>query len=154
MIPSISRSRESLWVWLFWTLGVYLALELGFFFITNLLLKRTYTELVGPYLAIAVPWIVFAPIIGWLRRREEARALPARLARIWGLSMAFFGGAEITAILYSGLVLRFMTLTDDLVASVLFLLPSVPILYFVMYYQALRHISARVSIGNGDHRPK
>jgi TRAP-type mannitol/chloroaromatic compound transport system permease small subunit len=68
--------------------------------------------------------------------------------------MAFFGGAEIAAILYSGLVLRFMTLTDDLVASVLFLLPSVPILYFVMYYQALRHISARVSIGNGDHRPK
>jgi hypothetical protein len=154
MILSISRSRQSLWGWLFWALGIYLALELGSFFIAALLLKTTVTELLGPYLAIAAPWIVFAPIIWWLRKREEQRASPTRLARIWGLSMAFFGVAEIAAIVYSGAVLRFITLTADLIASLLVLLLSVPILYFVMYYQALRVISTRVAMGPGGDRPK
>jgi hypothetical protein len=151
---SISRSRESVWVWLFWGLGIYLTLELGSFLIAALLLRKTATELAGPYLALAVPWMVFAPMIWWLRKWEEQRASPMRLARLWGLAMAFFGGAITAAVVYSGVVLSFITPTDALIISLLIVLFSVPILYFVMYHQALRLISARAAMRQGDYRPK
>jgi hypothetical protein len=153
MLPPISRSRESLWVWIFWALVIYLALELSVFFIAALVLNKTVTELTGPYLAIAIPWMVFAPIIWWLRKFEE-RVSSTRLARLWGLSMALFGGAEIVAIVYSGVALRFMTLNYELIAPILVLLPSLPILYFVMYHQALKHIGAREAMKQSGHSPK
>jgi hypothetical protein len=69
--------------------------KLASFFIAALFLKTAVTQLVRPYLAIAAPWIECAPVIWRLRKMEEQRASPKRLARGLGLSMAFFGVAEI-----------------------------------------------------------
>jgi hypothetical protein len=140
---SISRSRESIWIWLFWGLGIYLALELGPCLIAARGLNKTADELVGPYLAFAVPWAILAPLIWWLRKREELGASPKRLARGWGLSMACFGVAVIVAVFYSGSVLRLMDPKDVVGGFITTVLLSIPILYFGMYYTALRSISAR-----------
>jgi hypothetical protein len=140
---SISRSRESIWVWLFWGLGIYLALELGACRIAAQVLNKTADELAGPYLAFAVPWAILAPLIWWLRKQEEQGASPKRLARGWGLGMAVFGVAVSVAVFYSGMTLRLMDPTDIVGGFIATVLLSVPILYFGMYYTALRSISAR-----------
>jgi hypothetical protein len=140
---SISRSRESIWVWLFWGLGIYLVLELAACRIAAQVLNKTAGELAGPYLAFAVPWAILAPLIWWLRKREERGISPKRLARGWGLGMAVFGVAVAVAVFYSGMALRLMDPTDVAGGFIATVLLSVPILYFGMYYTALRSISAR-----------
>lgn len=140
---SISRSRESIWVWLFWGLGIYLALELGACRIAAQVLNKTADQLAGPYLAFAVPWAILAPLIWWLRKREEQGASPRRLARGWGLGMALFGVTAVVAVFYSGTVLRLMDPADVVGGFIATVLLSVPILYIGMYYTALRSISAR-----------
>jgi peptidoglycan biosynthesis protein MviN/MurJ (putative lipid II flippase) len=140
---SISRSRESIWVWLFWGLGIYLALELGACRIAAQVLNKTAGELAGPYLAFAVPWAILAPLIWWLRKREEQGASSKQLARGWGLGMAVFGVAVSVAVFYSGSVLRLMDPTDVVGGFITTVLLSVPILYFGMYHMALKRLSAR-----------
>jgi len=140
---SISRSRESIWIWLFWGLGIYLALELGPCLIAARVLNKTAGELVGPYLAFAVPWAILAPLIWWLRKWEEQGASPKRLARGWGLSMALFGVVVAVAVFYSGIVLRLIDPTDAVGGFIAAVLLSVPISNFGMYYRALPRISAR-----------
>ena len=76
----ISASRENIWVWLFWGLGIYLVLELGPFLIAGRGLNKPAQELAGPYLAFAVPCVILAPLIWWLRKWEEQGASPKRLA--------------------------------------------------------------------------
>ena len=140
---SISRSRENIWAWLFWGLGIYLALELGACRIVAQVLNKTADELAGPYLAFAIPWAILAPLIWWLRRREDLGASPKRLARGWGLGMAVFGVAVAAAVFYSGMALHLMDPADVVGGFVTAVSLSVPILYFGMYYMALRSISAR-----------
>jgi len=147
---SISRSRESIWVWLFWGLGIYLALELGACRIAALVLNKTAGELAGPYLAFAIPWAILAPLIWWLRKWEEHGASPKRLARGWGLGMAVFGVAVAVAFFYSGSALRLMDPTDVAGGFIATVLLSIPILYFGMYYTALRPISARAISKHGS----
>jgi hypothetical protein len=147
---SISRSRENIWAWLFWGLGIYLALELGACRIAAQILNKTAGELAGPYLAFAVPWAILAPLIWWLRKWEEQGASSRRLARGWGLGMALFGVAVAVAVFYSGMVLRLMDPTDVVGGFITAVLLSVPILYFGMYHRALRSISARAVSKRGS----
>lgn len=147
---SISRSRESIWAWLFWGLGIYLALELGACRIAAQVLNKTASELAGPYLAFAIPWAILAPLIWWLRKWEEQGASPKRVARGWGLGMALFGVTVVGAVFYSGLVLRLMDppgVAGGFIATVLLI---VPILYFGMYGRALRSLSARAASKQGS----
>ena len=141
---SISRSRESIWVWLFWGLGIYLVLELAACRIAAQVLNKTADELAGPYLAFAVPWAILAPLIWWLRKWEEQGVSPKRLARGWGLSMALFGVAVAVAVFYSGSVLRLMDPTDVAGGFIATVLLSVPIFYFVGSRLMLTRLSARV----------
>lgn len=153
MRPSISRSRESIWVWLLWGYGIYLLLELGPFVIAAWVLKKSAGELAGPYLAFAVPWAVTAPVVWWLRKWEMRGVSPKRLAHGWGLSMAFFGVAEVAATFYSGVELRLMDPRDAVISFVVMVLLSAPIFYFVTYHRALRRVSARSASGKlGDPR--
>jgi hypothetical protein len=147
---SISRSRESIWVWLFWSLGIYLALELAASRIAAQVLNKTADELAGPYLAFAVPWAILAPLIWWLRKWEEQDASPKRLARGWGLSMALFGVAVAVAVFYSGMVLRLMDPTDVVGGFIATVLLSVPILYFVGSHLMLTRLSARAVSKHGN----
>ncbi len=142
---SISRSRESVWVWLFWGLGIYLAFELGACRIAAQVLNKTADQLVGPYLAFAVPWAILAPLIWWLRKREEQGASPRWLARGWGLATVLFGVTAVIAVFYSGTVLHLMESADILGGLIVTLLLSIPILYFGMYHKALKSISARAT---------
>jgi hypothetical protein len=75
--------KLSLWTWLLWSIPAYLVLEVGPFLIIGWGFKKTVGELAGPYLAFAVPWAVFAPLVWWLRIREEQGTSPKQLARGW-----------------------------------------------------------------------
>jgi hypothetical protein len=149
---SISRSRESIWIWLFWGIGIYLALELGPCLIAARVLNMTAEELAGPYLAFAVPWAILAPLIWWLRKGEEQGASPKRLARGWGIGMALFGVAAVVAVFYSGIALRLVVPTDAAGGLIGAVLLSAPILYFGMYHMALKRISTRAADKLGGSR--
>lgn len=142
---SISRSRESIWIWLFWGIGIYLVLELGPCLIAARVLNMTAGELAGPYLAFAVSWAILAPLIWWLRKGEEQGSSPRRLARGWGLGMALFGVAAVVAVFYSGIALRLVDPTDAVGGLIAGVLLSVPIFYFGMYHMALKRISLRAA---------
>jgi hypothetical protein len=149
---SISRSRESIRIWLFWSLGIYLVLESGPFLLATWILRKTARDLAGPYLAFAVPWAILAPLIWWLRRWEDEGASPKRVARGWGLGMALFGFAIGLAVFYSGVELRLMNTVDAVVSLVATTALSAPIFYFGMYHRALTVISSRTSGKlNGAH---
>jgi hypothetical protein len=142
---SISRSRDSIWVWLFWGIGIYLLLEAGPLLIAGWVLKKTAGELAGPYLAFAVPAAIIMPLIWLLRKWEEKGTLPKRVARAWGLSAAFFCVAVMVALFYSGAELRLMNTRDALAGFVVTALWGGFIVYFTMYHMALRRISARAA---------
>jgi hypothetical protein len=153
MTLSISSARESIWVWLFWGLGFYLALELGQFFILGRVLKKTAGELVGSYLAFATPAAIIMPLIWWLRKWEERGASPKRLARGWGLGTALFAIGVDVAVFYSGMVLHLMNPTDVVGGFITAVLISVPISYFVAYHLTLARISSRVTGNRGAPPP-
>jgi hypothetical protein len=151
---SISRSRESIWIWLFWGLGIYLALELGPCLIVARVLNVAAGELVGPYLAFAVPWAILAPLIWLLRKGEEQGASPKRLAHGWGLGMAIFGVAAAVAVFYSGIALRLVDVTNAISGLFAAVLLSAPIFYFGMYHMAFKRISSRAAGKLGGSGPK
>jgi membrane protease YdiL (CAAX protease family) len=151
---SISRSRESIWVWLVWGTGIYLGLEAGPFLIAAWAFRKTAGELAGPYLAFAVPWMILAPLIWWLRKWEEQGKPPKRLARGWGLSVALFVVAVIVATLYTGVTLHLMNPVDAVVDFVVTLLMSIPISYFTAYNRTLAVISTRAADKLDNPRPK
>jgi hypothetical protein len=151
---SISRSQESIWVWLFWGLGTYLVLELGPFVLLGVALKKTAAELVCLYLACAMPGVIFMPLVWRLRQREKQIPSPKRLAREWGVSAALFGIAVVVAVIYSGVRLGFMDPTDAIGGLVVSVLLSVPSFYFTLYHMALTRISSRATGEGGGTRPK
>jgi hypothetical protein len=142
---SITKVGKNIWAWLFWGLGIYLALELGPFLVAARVLNKTTNELVGSYLAFAVPAMIIMPSIWWLRKYEAQGASPKRLARGWCLSMALFGVVTNAAVFYSGVKLHLMDPSDAAGSFVVMVLLSVSILYFGMYHRVLRFISARAA---------
>jgi hypothetical protein len=140
---SPSRARESIWVWLLWSLGIHLALELGAFRLAAQVLNKTAGELAGPYFAFAVPWAIFAPLTWWLWKWDEQGVPPKRLARRWGLNMTLFGVAVLVATFYSGKVLHLMDPAYVVGAFITTTVLAVPIFYFGTYYRMLEMIAAR-----------
>ena len=152
---SISKSRENIWIWLLWAIFMYLFLELGLFLLVAEILKKSVGELVGPYLAFAIPWMFLAPLIWWLRRWEEQGASHKRLAHGWALAVVLFAILVAFAVCYSGVALYLMKPTDAIINFLFALLLISPVLYFVMYLNALRIISARsVAMQDGGSCPK
>lgn len=141
--------KLSLWAWLVWMLPGYLVLEVGASLIVGVFLKKTAGELVGPFLAFAVPCAIFAPLVWWLRIREEEGASPKHLALGWVFSAALFFVAVMAATFYSGIELRLMDPKYVFGAFVVAVLLSVPSLYFIAYRRMLRVISTRAA-GKSD----
>jgi hypothetical protein len=129
-------------------------LEVGLFLIIGWGLKKGVGEIVGPYLAFAVPAVVMMALVWWLRVWEKQGTSPKRLARGWVLSTATFFVAVIVAVFYSGVELRLMDPKDALGGIVVAVLLSVPSLYFITYRTALRVISARAAGKLDDARPQ
>lgn len=152
---SMSRWRESIWVWLFWGLGTFLVLELGTFLLAGLALSKTAGELAGPFLAFATPSAIFMSFVWWIRKREDRRAAsPKQLARAWGLSMMFFWAAAISAICYSGVELRLINHSDAIGVFITSILLGVPMAYFVAYSMTLPVITSRAARHQGQSGPR
>lgn len=151
---SISRSWESLWVWLFWAIGIWLVLELGPFFIAALALRKSAGELAGPYLAFAVPWAIMAPLIWWLKKWEERSVEPKRLARACGVSTALFGVVLLLAGSYSGVKLGILNPMDALGGLILSVFLCVPIFYFTVHHMVMTSRSSRARGQVGGSGPK
>ncbi|MGB8480129.1 MAG: hypothetical protein WCE63_15055 [Acidobacteriaceae bacterium] len=137
--------KLSFWAWLLWSIPFNLVLEVAPFLIAGGVLKKTVGELVGPYLAFAVPSVIIMSLVWWLRIWEQEGISPKRLARGWGLSIALFGVTVTGASFYSGVALRLMDPKDALGGFVATILLSVPISYFGMSRRALRTISKRAA---------
>jgi len=142
---SISEFGKNIWAWMFWGLIFWLLMELVPFSLAGLVLKKTPGELVAPYLAFAVPWVILAPPIWWLRKWEGSGVSPKRLAQGWGVSMVLFGIAVNFAVFYSGVQFHIIGLEDAIIYFVVATLISGPTGFLVMYLMALPRISARVA---------
>ena len=147
---SMSQSRESIWVWLFWGLSTFLVLELGTFLLASLALNKPVGDLVGPFLSYAIPAAILLALVWWLRKREDnGAASPKQLARAWGVSMILFLVAVISATCYSGVMLHLMSLSDAIATFIVSFLMGVPIAYFVSYGMTLNIISSRAGKRHG-----
>ena len=82
--------------------GLYLVGELGLFVLVKLLFRATWSELVGPYLAFAVPMMIFLLFVWLLRTWENSNPSPRRLALAWGLNVALLASMVDGAFDYSG----------------------------------------------------
>lgn len=89
-----------------WALVLYLTLEMVPAFIVKLVLNKPFGELVGPYVAFAMPGMVFVPLAWWLRQREGKGLSSRSLALGWGLYMALFVSLVTSALFYSGAELQ------------------------------------------------
>jgi hypothetical protein len=103
--------RFSLWAWLFWAVPIYLAMEVGAFLIVGLAFKKSIGELITPFLAFAVPALIFFPLVWWLRILEKQGTSPKRLARGWVSSTALFLIAAMAATFYSAFTFASWTQT-------------------------------------------
>jgi len=136
-----SGSRLNMRRWLFWGIGTYLMLEIGSFLALGFALKKTVGELACPYLACAMPCVIFMPLVWRLRLREEQGTPAKGLARGWGGSATIFGVAAVLALVYSAVALDLMRPMDAVGALVVSLLLGVPAFYFTAYYMTLSRIS-------------
>ena len=147
MTSSTSRSSASIWLWMFWALGTYLALELGLFVVVSLALHTTEEKLVGSYLAFAAPAVIFLPLVWWLRKWEERGVPPKRLALEWGLCGAIFFSGIAAALLYSGVELHLLN-PRDVAGLAIIVLVGVFAASFSLYSTVLRRISAGANSQN------
>jgi hypothetical protein len=142
--------KLSLWAWLLWTLPIWLLLEVARLLIIGWLFKKTAGELIGPYVAFALPAVIIMPLVWWLRILEEQGTSPKRLARGWLISTAIFCFTVIGATFYSGLKFQLIDPKDALGGLIVSVLLSAPSLYFISYRWTLRVISARAATKRGD----
>jgi hypothetical protein len=101
-----------MWMKLAGAFGLILAFTLALFLVVKLTLHSTAWELVGPYIAFAAPQSIFLSLAYWLRKWEERRPSPMRLAFWWGVSVATFAAAISCASIYSGIALHLIDFSD------------------------------------------
>jgi len=138
-----------MWQWLFQSIGIFLMLEMASFILLGIALKKTVTELAGPYLALAVPCAVMFFVIWRLRQRAAQETSLQKLARSWGLSVGVFFTAVAAVMYYSSAALGLMRPKDALADLVLALLIGIPSVYFGVHKIARIRISA--TTGGQEH---
>ena len=138
-----SKQVRGIFKWLLWSMGFYLLLELGPFFLAGWVFHKTASSLARPYFAFAAPWAILAPLIWLLRTWEDSGVSLKRLAQGWGISLAIFGVGIAFALYYTIKKFSIGNPEDALVAFIVQLVLSTPIFYFGMYQLALARVSAR-----------
>ena|SRR5882724_12414934 len=153
MRSSNSKSRANMRIKMFWAICFYLALELGLFVIVKQILHAPEGELVGPYLAFAVPGVILLPAAWRLRKWEERGASPRRLALWWGMLIVSFASAVLVAFVYSGIELHLIDPSDIVGGSVVAGVLLIPTAFFTMYHRVLSRTSARAARHMDGSRP-
>lgn len=125
-------------------LCLYLVLELGLFLVVKAVIRVTTGDLVGPYLAFAVPAVICLLLAWRLKRWEEHGPSSRLLALGWSLGTVFLFSTVIIAFFYSGLRLHFLNL-GDAKGFIAVAVVGVPIAFFIWYRVVLSHISARAA---------
>jgi hypothetical protein len=126
-----------------WGIGIYGILVFQPFLAIWLIFKKSPGEIVYPYLACALPGVLFLLLISRLRQREAEGISAQRLARNWGMSGALFAIGTVVAVVYSGVSLGFMSHTNVLGGTTVSVILSGVIFYAGLHYMALDRISAR-----------
>lgn len=128
---------------MFWAICIYLALELAPALMAKLLLHKAVGQLVGPYLAFALPGVSSLLLILWLWKWEERGASPTHLALGWGLTLAFFSLALSAALLYSVVNLRLANPSDAVWVFGIIGVGGTASGFFVAYNMTLTRVSAK-----------
>ena len=136
---SLSRSRESCFVWMFWFLGAWLVLEAGALFWGIWFFRIPLHRLVGPYIALAVAPAVVGPFFYRINRRRADP--PKRRARNMGIASTAFIELGVTALSYSAVTLGLVSANFAITVTIVVWLFSGPLGYFVAYRTALAKIA-------------
>jgi hypothetical protein len=128
-----------------WAVIIYLALELVPALIAKEVLNKTVQELLGPYLAFAIPGVIFLPLTWWLRNWEKSVASPRWLALGWCLSMTLFISVFTAAVFYSGGELHLINSRDDVMYFVVAGVVGALAASFGMYNNVLARITERAA---------
>jgi hypothetical protein len=135
---SLSKSRESCFVWMFWFLGAWLVLEAGALLLGIWLFRIPVNRLVGPYIALAVAPAVVGPFFYRINRRRADP--PKRRARNMGIASTAFIELGVTALSYSAVTLGLVSANFAITVTIVVWLFSGPLGYFVAYRTALAKI--------------
>lgn len=136
---SLSRSRESCFVWMFWFLGAWLVLEAGALFLGMWLFRIAVHRLLGPYIALAVAPAVVGPFFYRINRRHADP--PKRRARDMGIASTAFIELGVTALSYSAVTLGLVAANFAITVTIVVWLFSGPLGYLVAYRTALAKIA-------------
>jgi hypothetical protein len=145
---SLSRSRESCFVWMFWFLSTWLVLEAGPLFLGIWLFHIPVHRLVGPYIALAVAPAVVGPFFYRINRRRADP--PKRRARNMSIASTVFIELGVTALSYSAVTLGLVSANFAITVTIVAWLLSGPLGYFVAYRTALA--KAEFSSKDGDRQ--
>jgi hypothetical protein len=143
---SISRPRESLWVWMFWFLGLWLLFEASTFFAVGWVLMLGLQQLAAPYAAFAAPAVVFGPLVYRVNRRTADP--PKRRARGMAVACVVLVLLEAGAMCYSSVKLGLVSGGESLATAIVLWLFGGPIVYFAAYRTSLARLSPRDAGGS------
>jgi hypothetical protein len=145
-MPSVTPTMPAnVWTQMFWAIVLLLVLELIPAIVVKEVLHVTMGQLVGPYLAFAVPAVLFLLLAWWLRRQEERGATARRLALAWGLSAGLFVLTIGVALFYSASALRLIDPREFLGPLIFAVSAGTLVTSFTMYRKVLPTISARAA---------
>ena len=142
---SIPKTPANMRIAMLWAICLYLALEGVPFVVVKLIANVSVGELFGPYLAFAVPGVIFLLLAMSLRRWEERGPPPRRLALGWGLSIVFFFLAICGACFYASVTLRFVHRDDAVWVFGMMAVAGTPVGFFMMYNMVLQRIASRAA---------
>jgi len=149
--PSTHKSLPNVWTRMLGPICLYLVLETGTFVIVKYIVHATVREILGPYLAFAMPGVIFLLLVGRLWKWEEDGLSSARLAFAWGLSVALLFFAISAASFYSILKLRLVDFGAAIFAFGMMAVIGTAAGFFIPYSMTLERMSARVKpTGNSD----
>jgi hypothetical protein len=137
-------SRTNIGAGMLWGICVYLVLTGGVFVIVKQIAHITYAEIVGPYLAFAVPGVIFLLLVRWLWKWEAHGLSPMRLAFAWSLSIALFFLAVCSALFYSGVELKLVDPNDAVWVFGMMVVGGSVSAALIPYKMMLARISGRV----------
>ena len=140
---------EHLWVKMFWAIVLYLGLILVPVLFVMLVLHKTAGEMVGPYVAFALPGPIFLLVSMWLRVWEDRGASPRRLALAWSICILLFMFVGLGATFYSGVELHLINLQDAVGGFVVACVAGALIVPFMMYRWVLKVTAARADKRKG-----
>lgn len=153
MMPSAPKSQANTRRWMFWDICLYLFLELGLFVTVKYVFHVTEERLLGPYVALAVPGVIFLVLVRGLWKWEERGPSPARLAFGWGLSVALLFLAICVAFFYSSVELQLVDPNDAVWVFGMMGVAVTALGFFIPYNMTLQRISSKVARNTNGSRP-